>query len=457
MRDHLSSFRACAALALGVWLPIASAFAQGVGAQGVGAKGVGAQEGGAQEGGAKGAGGATALAEPKLFGHRSVVDGLDLLFLHGSDDEQAFTEGYLCAERIQSLFADFALHNDFVPRPSAWDLAMRPQLDRSIVVDERLRAWAAGVLRGMAARDPATLKIVELERELTVDDLLGIAALPDFVGLMCSSIAVFGEAAKTAGPLVGRNLDYMATAKLLEYVQLVVRTGRSGRADTISLAWPGLAGVVTGISDRGVFVAIHDVMTKKIGRERCVPRTVALLGLLETFTPGVDPAKAAGDALRTSRFGMGGNVMFAWRGAEGLAPGAAILEIGPDDFTEDGVTVRGPAEGQTFVACSNHYRERAEAQRCWRFQALVDGLQKRESALEFAGLRKLIRHSQVSMTLHQVCVDLSTGELAIRVRREIDGNNVGGRWTEPKVLRMDELFAEARRGAPAAAAAERGR
>lgn len=389
----------------------------------------------------------TTAAEPKLCGHFRAIDGLDVLFLHGSDEEQAFTEGYLCATRIQELFSDFALHNAFVPKPAAWDIAMRPQLDKSIVLPERLRAWGAALLRGMEARDPQSLTIADLDRKLTADDILAIAALPDFVGLMCSSVAVWGDGAATPGPLVGRNMDYSATPKLLEYVQVVVRTGRDGRADTISLAWPGLAGIVTGVSDRGVFLAIHDVMTKKVGRERCVPRTVALLDLLETFTPDAEPGIAAGDVLRRSRFGMGGNVMFAWRGdANGRAPGAAILEIGPDDFTEDGVTVRGPADGQPFVTCSNHYRMRTEAEPCWRFKALFDGVNERDHAFDLAALRQLVRRSQVSMTLHQVCADLASGEIVFRVRRAVDGKRDGGRWTETGIWSMADLFAEARNG-----------
>lgn len=389
--------------------------------------------------------------EPELSGHLRRIDGIEVLFLSGDDRQQAFTEGYLCATAIHALFEDFALHNPFVPSPAAWDLAMQPLIARTTEVPERLHAWCEQVVAGMTARDPATLEIAELKRRLTADDLLGAAALPDFVGLMCSSFAVWGSHAKGDGPLIGRNLDYPATQKLLEHDMLIVRTGRKDRIDTVTLGWPGLPAVVTGMSASGVFVSIHDVPKKRIGRDKCIPRTVALLELLETCTPHGDPVVAATTLLQQWRYGMGGNVMFAWRGAKDTAPGACVFEIAPDDFTEDGVTARRPAKDETWIACSNHFRSREEPEGCWRFKALFDGVSADEAKLDLDGTRELIRRSQVGMTLHQICADLSTGTFAVRVLREKGARGKDGKWDESGVWSVTELLEEARHGAPAAA------
>lgn len=395
--------------------------------------------------------------EPRLWGHLRQIDGLDVLFLNGSDDEQAFTEGYLCAPRIRELFLDFALHNPFVPKPAAWDLALRPLIGRTTVVPERLGAWCRAVLRGMEERDPDSTLVAELDRRLTAEDLIAVAALPDFVGLMCSSFAVWGDSVSGGGPIVGRNLDYVATPKLLELAMVTVRTGCAGRVDSVTLGWPGLPGVVTGLSSAGVFLAIHDVPQKKVGRDRCTPRTVALLELLETFTPGDDPAAEAAAVLAGMRYGMGGNVMFAWRGGETAAPGGVVFEISPDDFTEDGVTIRRAIDGQNLVSCSNHFRLRDEPAQCWRFKALFEGASEHEGAFDLPFARSLIRKSQVSMTLHQVCADLGAGQVTFRVRRSQDGSRDGGTWVETGVWSLDELFTEARKGEAVGVGADRDR
>jgi hypothetical protein len=393
---------------------------------------------------------------PAVKGHTRVVDGLGIVFVHGDLGEQGFAEGYLCAPQIAELFSDFALKNSFMPNPKAWDVALRPQIQRSTTFPSALTTWAAAVVEGMRARDAKHLHIAELDRDLDATDLLGAATLPDVIGLMCSSVAVFGEAARSRGPLVGRNLDYFATPKLLQHAHVIVRGPTDGRQATVTLGWPGLPGTVTGVSAAGVFLAIHDVPKKRIGHERCVPRTAALRDVLETLVPGDDTIARAHAALVSHRYGMGGNLMFAFAGGAGGEGGAAVFEIAPDDLTEDGVTVRRPVAEDRSIACSNHHREREEPAVCWRYDALAKGAGGDHDPIDLATMQKLIRKSEVAMTLHQVVVDLGERKIAFRVKRSKASERSAGEWTETGIWSLDALFAEVGVGARALERVETG-
>lgn len=385
---------------------------------------------------------AQSVSAPAVKGHTRVVDGLGIVFVHGDVREQGFAEGYLCANQIVELFSDFALHNSFMPNPKAWDIALRPQVERSTTFPPHLTEWATAVVEGIRARDPKLLKLTDLDRDMDFVDLLGAATLPDVIGLMCSSVTVFGDAAESQGPLIGRNLDYFATPKLLQHAHVIVRGPSEGRQATVTLGWPGLPGTVTGVSAAGMFLAIHDVPKKRIGHERCVPRTAALRDVLETLGSGDDTIARAHAALVSHRYGMGGNLMFAYAGTATRPGGAAVFEIAPDDFTEDGVTVRLPSADDRSVACSNHHREREEPAVCWRYDALAKGTRENEKPLDLPVMRELIRKSEVRMTLHQVVADLALRTIAFRVKRSNATAEGDGEWTETGVWSLDALFAE---------------
>src|SRR5690606_12857280 len=101
---------------------------------------------------------------------------------------------------------------------------------------------------------------------------------------------------------------------------------------------------------------------KALPGTKITPRPVALQELIETFEPAAKPADEAAAILRRFRYGLGGNFMLGWRARGELRAGAAVFEVWPAEELADGVTVRLPADGDDFVACSNHHRERIAPQ-----------------------------------------------------------------------------------------------
>lgn len=380
----------------------------------------------------------TAPAESRLTGSLSTRDGVDVLLLHGTIEERGFTEGYLTAERIRRLFRDFALSDKVIPAPGLWNLLVIPKTRQVLDLPDWVRPWCAAVIEGIDARDSELLEIPELNRDITADDLVACAALPDFMGLACSSFVAWGDRVEGDGPMVGRNLDYFATEELLRQTMVIVHAPREGRAGWVSIGWPGIAGCLTGISEHGVSAAIHDVPARAVKGEKVTPRPVALQEMIETFVPKADPAAEAGAILRAFRYGMGGNFMVGWRGGSGHGPGGAVYEVWPAQELEAGVTVRGPADGQSYVTCSNHHRARvAPEKRCWRYFALFDGVAGLEDPLDFDAARALIRKSEVKGTLYQIVTDLASGELAVRIRRvpREETWNEAAKWNAYELLR----------------------
>lgn len=377
-------------------------------------------------------------SEPKVAGRLEAKDGIDVLYLHGTVEERGFAEGYLCAERIRALFRGVALSEKVVPSPGLWSLLVVPRVAQMVDVPPWVGTWAEAVIDGIEAKDGDLLEIPELNREIQPIDLVACAALPDFLGLACSSFAAWGDDVDGDGPLIGRNLDYFATDELLRQTMVIVHAPRPGRAGWVSIGWPGIAGCLTGVSEHGVGVAIHDVPADAIDGSKITPRPLALQELIERFVPGEAPAEEAAAILRGFRYGMGGNFLVGWRRDGDRGAGGAVFEVWPAAELADGVVVRGATDGHDFVVCTNHHRARIEPEkRCWRYFALHDALGAAADPLSMADARAMIRKSEVPATLYQSVIDLETGELALRLRRvprEDRWSEVAG-WDADALLR----------------------
>jgi len=379
---------------------------------------------------------------PPRGGRIEVREGTRVLYLEGDLAERGFAEGYLCADELLECFTEFALGHVVAQRPAAWDLLVLPGVRARFEFPAETRGWAEGVVAGarIARRQRgADLTLTPLGRALGVDDVLACAAIPDLAGLLCSSFAVWGEGTERGDVLVGRNLDYPSTPALERHSMVHVHAPRGDRAGWIGVGWPGSPGCLTGLSDRGVFVAIHDVPAPRPdGSGRCTPRAIALQELVEELRPGDDTPKDALARLRRHRYAMGGNVLLAWQAPsrnplnqqpEGRASrGAVVLELDGRRNVDDGVTVRYPELGEPIIVCSNHHRVRAQdGHGCGRYGALLAGARRSAEArtslrpqpladappLDEEGAWRLIGASEMTITLYRCVVDLGARTLGV--------------------------------------------
>ncbi|MBK8979665.1 MAG: hypothetical protein IPM29_27515 [Planctomycetes bacterium] len=390
-------------------------------------------------------------ATVELTGHRRTIDGVEVLFLRGTDYERGFAEGYLMAAETARGFRSL-LASGMVPGGAAgWNVGVLPKVRTGMTFPERVQERCRGLLDGVAARDVDLLEIPELRRDLTVDDLLGVAAIPDIAGLACSSFAAFGARTATGAPVVGRNLDYFSTPELLQQTMVKVHAPAEGRAGFVEIGWPGSVGVLTAVSERGVAVAVHDVFMKLRGERRVTPRPLVLQEIVERLGPAADAAEQAVRIAHGYRVGMGGNVMLAWAGD---APGAVVLEIDTRSTAEHEFTIREPQDGADWIACTNHHRLPSQGNgasqhpRCWRYDRLERALTGGDSSvLDVAAAWRTIGLPQVDTTLYQCVADLGTGSFGVRMRR----GEAEDAWDRADGLDIRALIGEAERGGVAAA------
>lgn len=381
-------------------------------------------------------------------GHSRQIDGVEVVFLRGSEEERSRARGRLEGPLVTALFRSFALAPELGLSAWKWNLGVLPIVRKRIAADEALKARYGAYLEGMReAHGPESLEVPELGRALTVEDMVAVSALPDLTGFACSSFAAWGSEIQGAGPVVGRNLDYFGSKAMLGMTGLVVHAPLGDRAGWVSVGWPGVDGLLTGFSDRGVSVAIHDVYGRAADRKaKVATRLSALRELIERLEPGAKTAERALAILRESRFGYGGNVMVAWRGGKDYAPGAVVFELHPVGTTgsaESEVVLRSAEGGDQWIACTNHFRISEHVETCERYGKLSAVLDAEADAIDFAGAASLIGQPAVRDTLYQTLCDLQTGQLKVRLRRTPGEEE----WTEAE-FDLDRLFREAASGAP---------
>lgn len=399
---------------------------------------------------------ATIAAEVAQRSRLETIEGVAVLFLSGTDRERGFDEGFLLCEEMVRLIDGFCLDPAVMPSPLAWKMLIRPRVLRTMEITPRLRERCEGLLAGMQARRGGPVEPERLGRALNADDLIAVSALPDLMGLLCSSFAAWDAAAAKGAPLVGRNLDYLTTEAICATVMVKVHAPHGERRAWAEVGWPGALGCLTGYSADGVYLAIHDVRPKGAKKEgRFTPRAHGFQEILETLAPGEDLPERAAALLRERRFIMGGNGMLAWSAGAGPQPtrGAAVLEIDDRYELEQGVSVRRSPES-TYIACSNHHRERAEDHRCRRYKTIWSGLDTTKAApLDRARAWEIISSASVAQTLYRLVIDLENGVLELDLRASTATED----WRPRARLDLRALLARAAAPAETAGSAASGR
>ncbi|HHI81161.1 MAG TPA: hypothetical protein ENK02_14435 [Planctomycetes bacterium] len=366
----------------------------------------------------------------EITGKVILKKGVPFVYLWGSNKSRGFAEGYLRAEAILDSFRSWVLSRI---KPAAWDLIVLPTATRRFHIPKRFQHRATAIIAGMKAA--GKIRVPELHRDLRAKDLFAIAALVDAQGIFCSSIAAWGSKVKGRGPIVCRNLDYSASAKMLKQQCVFIQAPYEGRRGSITVGWSS-AWLVTGISDQGVFLAIHDVHAKAVRGRENTPRMIALWDLLEKLNPKKDPISEAKKILSSFDFAFGGNAMLAFAYPQ---PGAAVLEFGPRRKGQDSVTIRRAGNGN-WIACTNHWRSRRRGKGGWRYRTMqqkASSTQSEKKLVNSKAIWEIATAARVHETLHTILVDLGSGTMDLDLRAVPRQN----RWISFRNLSLKNLFA----------------
>lgn len=104
------------------------------------------------------------------------------------------------------------------------------------------------------------LNAVQASSGVEKSSLIAGNTMFDLKGMvLCSGLAINSSRSGTGGPLLGRNLDYPPVGDIGQYT-LVTVLRQPGLRSFASVGFPGVLGVLSGINDAGLALAIHEVV-----------------------------------------------------------------------------------------------------------------------------------------------------------------------------------------------------
>src|SRR5450755_2469737 len=157
----------------------------------------------------------------------------------------------------------------------------------------------------------------------------------------CSVLAVEGSRSATGGVLFGRNLDYPSMGYIHEHT-LVTVYRPTGKHAFASVGFPGIVGVLSGMNDAGLCLAVLEVYDAKEGEPHFdaqgVPYALCHRRLLEECTTIPEAKKLLESMHRTTILNL----------AVADKNGASVFEVTPKHV------IQRSAE-QGVCTCTNHF------------------------------------------------------------------------------------------------------
>ncbi len=266
-----------------------------------------------------------------------IVSGIPVLLLEGSPEAMGEAHGVLLGKECRALADNY----------------MKPASLLSGGI-ERLKNYARKMDPFIPERFREEMKALARSSRQDYVMVLTGSAFPDvYRGGGCSTVAVTGPASKNGAPLLARNLDFFPLG-VLDKSGMVIVFRPEGRNAFISVTWPGLIGVLSGMNEKGLCCAVMEVRTGE--------RDFRGMPSVFLFRRVMEEAGSVEEGLRilkdTPRVAANNVILLDTSGADALA------EIGPGLFK-----VRLPEKGVVFA--TNHHRaERKNPPSCRRYRTL---------------------------------------------------------------------------------------
>lgn len=257
-------------------------------------------------------------------GRLEVLRGVPVLRLEGTPEEMGEQAGHLVGHEARALM------DSYLPA----FVGGRRELEKARGRARRL------FLPHLTDAERRELEAFARASGLSSDDVLLAQGFADLYRLWsCTAIGAVGKstAQSADGPLLARNLDFVDMGFLHRYSYVVVARPE-GKEPYVSVSWPGLIGVLSGMN-RSVSLAVLVVHDEHDCHEG-VPFQLAFRRALETATSEADVEAT----LRALPITVTNNLAVV--DAKG---GAAVLELSPS-----GVVARGP-DARGRLLATNHF------------------------------------------------------------------------------------------------------
>jgi isopenicillin-N N-acyltransferase-like protein len=271
------------------------------------------------------------------------IDTIPFVFLEGSPEEIGTQHAALVSEPGKELL----------------DFPKRLFVDEGMEFFYPLAAQAGmSLLTNAPARYQQEIAAATKQAKLEPQVFAVANTLLELRRMGCSTLIVEPTKSATGGPLFGRNFDFPPFG-VLDRFGLVFVVKPHGKRAFVSVSYPGLMGVISGMNDAGLCVATLDVYESGDDSSHFdplgVPLTLVFRQILEECTT-VDEAEAL---LKKTHATTQANLAVCDRDT------SAVFEITPKQ-----VVRRNAANAA--LPCTNHFRMPGLAvnEACWRYDRL---------------------------------------------------------------------------------------
>ncbi|MBI3270853.1 MAG: hypothetical protein HYZ53_17765 [Planctomycetes bacterium] len=304
---------------------------------------------------------AAAAQAPGAFVARSTFSTIGktrLLHVWGAPREMGREVGRVLGAEIRLLYNDYL--GRFVPFASERKALQAKALE----MVPFLPADSLEEIRGVA--EGAGMRFEEM--------LLGNCFLDLKRSPLCSTFVAYGPATRDGDVLFGRNLDFPSLGIAGDH-GLVTVYHPTGKKAFVSVGWPGLSGVLSGMNEDGLSLAVMNVFMEK-ETPKGTPYTLLFREILENART-TDEAIAR---MQVARRTVGNNLMLC-----DARPSAALVE-----FSAEVCNVRRPVEDAIYS--TNHFRigESLAKTTCWRYPILERELRGRYGKLDVEGAKAVL-------------------------------------------------------------------
>jgi len=312
----------------------------------------------------------------ELTGRLSEMDGIPMLHVWGTPSEQGYAIGYLLAPEIVGLYDRLIGYRTWDLDAERWDSEVLPAADRFAMVPE-YHQELEGMLQGIEAWGGGPAEVPALGRNLQIEDLIAACYVYDDKRLGCSAFVAWGSMTEDGRTLYGRNMDWPALPAFLDTPQIVVVRAPwpgSTRRATVSVFFPVLVGVTTGMNEDGIVLCNDDAYNERdpVRQSGFFPAPLSNRTALESARCETACADIAA-ALRAEPSGVGRSLTVATPPDE---DGVCGLVFELDGIWEEagGLTVRRPEPTEAFILTTMHHRDRGEPNDCPYYDIGVQAL-----------------------------------------------------------------------------------
>ncbi|MHC4954138.1 MAG: C45 family autoproteolytic acyltransferase/hydrolase [Planctomycetota bacterium] len=291
-----------------------------------------------------------------------IVDGVPLLRLSGTPREIGEQHGRLLRPQIRYLLREFyeafALKLVGDEGIDEWVKQVTPH------IPEHYREEMRGIAKGAGVSEETVLRV-----NCIVDKLQTV---------LCSTVVAAGKATKSDEVIFGRNLDFIGR-NILHRTTVVLALEPTGKQPIVSVTWPGLIGVLSGMNKSGVCGAtmmIHHGTNARPG----VPYMLMYRDALVAANKTADVAKHFEATKRTIPNNF-----------------TVVDATGASEVIEYDATrmARRPANGGG-VCSTNHFRSNVLEGVGWRlgvrrYATLETFLHEQHGKIDYEGVRQALR------------------------------------------------------------------